>query len=315
MNRTSTALPSASYRANVRKVTLLALLVLLAAVCYMVVAVNFGSQQLMLYSMKIRTPKLVVMLITAFAIGGASIVFQSIINNTIVTPCLLGMNSLYTLIHTAVVFFAGSGSLLARSANLSFAADVILMGIVATIIYSYLFQKTNHNVLYVLLIGTVLSSFFSSIQTTLTRVMDPNEYDSLLSTLVADFENINSEIIVFALVLLAGRPILAIFNNDPQVIEVGYTRLVLVFSAYVFCMLYEVISGYLRGFGISLVPALLTTIGVCGIRISWIAFVFPRSPSFNTIMYVYFISLSATALLLFLALLWFRPAKRAAEQG
>lgn len=205
MNRTSTALPSASYRANVRKVTLLALLVLLAAVCYMVVAVNFGSQQLMLYSMKIRTPKLVVMLITAFAIGGASIVFQSIINNTIVTPCLLGMNSLYTLIHTAVVFFAGSGSLLARSANLSFAADVILMGIVATIIYSYLFQKTNHNVLYVLLIGTVLSSFFSSIQTTLTRVMDPNEYDSLLSTLVADFENINSEIIVFALVLLAGQ--------------------------------------------------------------------------------------------------------------
>ena len=204
MNRTSTALPSASYQANVRKVTLLALLVLLAAVCYMVVAVNFGSQHLMLYSMKIRTPKLVVMLITAFAIGGASIVFQSIINNTIVTPCLLGMNSLYTLIHTAVVFFAGSGSLLARSANLSFAADVILMGIVATIIYSYLFQKTNHNVLYVLLIGTVLSSFFSSIQTTLTRVMDPNEYDSLLSTLVADFENINSEIIVFALVLLAG---------------------------------------------------------------------------------------------------------------
>ena len=58
MNRTSTALPSVSYQANVRKVTLLALLVLLAAVCYMVVAVNFGSQHLMLYSMKIRTPKL-----------------------------------------------------------------------------------------------------------------------------------------------------------------------------------------------------------------------------------------------------------------
>ena len=208
MNRTSTALPSASYRANVRKVTLLALLVLLAAVCYMVVAVNFGSQQLMLYSMKIRTPKLVVMLITAFAIGGASIVFQSIINNT----------SLYTLIHTAVVFFAGSGSLLARSANLSFAADVILMGIVATIIYSYLFQKTNHNVLYVLLIGTVLSSFFSSIQTTLTRVMDPNEYDSLLSTLVADFENINSEIIVFALVLLAG--LIFVLRRDLALLDV-----------------------------------------------------------------------------------------------
>ena len=64
--------------------------------------------------MKIRTPKLVVMLITAFSIGGASLVFQSIINNTIVTPCLLGMNSLYTLIHTAVVFFLGSASIVAN---------------------------------------------------------------------------------------------------------------------------------------------------------------------------------------------------------
>lgn len=46
------------------------------------------------------------MLITAFAIAGASMVFQTIINNVIVTPCLLGMNALYSLIHTAVVFVA-----------------------------------------------------------------------------------------------------------------------------------------------------------------------------------------------------------------
>lgn len=152
--------------------------------------------------MKIRIPKLIVMLITAFAIGGASIVFQSIINNTIVTPCLLGMNSLYTLIHTAVVFVAGSGSFLVVNANVSFAVDLTLMGIAATVIYSYLFKKTKNNILYVLLIGTVLTSFFGSIQSTLIRVMDPNEYDSLLATLVVSFSNVNSEIILFSLVLL-----------------------------------------------------------------------------------------------------------------
>lgn len=128
--------------------------------------------------------------------------FQSIINNTIVTPCLLGMNSLYTLIHTAVVFFIGSGSALAVNANLAFAVDVVLMGIVATLLYNYLFRKTNHNVLYVLLVGTVLTSFFGSIQTTLTRVMDPNEYDTLLTSLVAGFNNINNEIIIFSVILL-----------------------------------------------------------------------------------------------------------------
>ena len=191
-----------AYRKNIRKLLIMVVLAALAAAAYMLVEVNFENQKLFAYAMKIRTPKLIAMLFTAFAIGGASIVFQSVINNTIVTPCLLGMNSLYTLIHTAIVFFAGAGSLLATNANLAFAADLILMGAVATVVYSYLFKKTKHNVLYVLLIGTVLSSFFSSIQTTLTRVMDPNEYDSLLATLVASFSNINSEIIVFSIVVL-----------------------------------------------------------------------------------------------------------------
>ena len=190
-------------RANRQKLAILAALVLLCAAGYMLVGVHFDNAKLVQYAMKIRTPKLIVMLITAFAIGGASIVFQSVINNTIVTPCLLGMNSLYTLIHTAVVFAAGSGSILAANANCSFAVDLVLMGVVATVVYSFLFKKTKHNVLYVLLIGTVLSSFFSSIQSTLTRVMDPNEYDNLLATLVASFSNINSEIIVISLIVLA----------------------------------------------------------------------------------------------------------------
>lgn len=197
MNTKTTA-----YRRNTRKMILMAILVILASISYMLVNVNFHNERLFEYAMSIRTPKLIVMLITAFAIGGASIVFQSIINNTIVTPCLLGMNSLYTLIHTSVVFFAGSGSLLASNANISFAVDLLLMGLVATTVYNYLFQKTNHNVLYVLLIGTVLTSFFSSIQTTLTRVMDPNEYDTLLNTLVASFSNVNSEIIFLSVILL-----------------------------------------------------------------------------------------------------------------
>ena len=174
--------PALVRRTNTRKLVILAGLVLLASVAYLTVDVN---PKYLSFAMGLRVPMLLVMLIAAFAIGGASIVFQSIIHNTIVTPCLLGMNSLYTLIHTVVVFLAGSGSILATNANAAFAVDLGIMGVTATVIYSYLFQKTKYNVLYVLLIGTVLTSFFGSIQSTLTRVMDPNEYDSLLSTLVA----------------------------------------------------------------------------------------------------------------------------------
>lgn len=208
----------AVFRSNLTKIIILSVLALAAATAYMLTDVNFANEKLFLYAMKIRTPKLIVMILTAFAIGGASIVFQSVINNRIVTPCLLGMNSLYTLIHTAVVFFAGSSSILAANANLSFAADLIIMGVTATLIYSYFFKKTKHNVLYVLLIGTVLTSLFSSIQTTLTRVMDPNEYDNLLNTLVASFSNINTEIIIFLVIVLG--VVIAFLGKDLSVLNV-----------------------------------------------------------------------------------------------
>lgn len=188
---------------NLRKLIVLAAFTLLAAVAYMTVELNFSSPKFLAFSMKIRTPKLLAMLVAAFAIGGASIVFQSIINNTIVTPCLLGMNSLYTLIHTAVYFVMGSGSILATNENLAFGVDLVLMAVSATFIYGYLFKKTNYNMLYVLLIGTVLTSFFGSIQSTMVRVMDPNEYDSLLVTLVASFDNMNGELILISVILLA----------------------------------------------------------------------------------------------------------------
>ena len=86
-----------------------------------------------------------------------------------------------------------------------------------------------------------------------------------------------------------------------------------VVPAHAFCLFYEVMSGYLRGFGISLVPAILTSVGVCGIRIGWIQWVFPINRTFQTIMLVYPISLATTALLILAALLFFRPSHRFSE--
>ena len=116
--------------------------------------------------------------------------------------------------------------------------------------------------------------------------------------------------IAILLVLGSGRFLLSIFNRDPEVISIGYTRLMMVFTAYFFSMLYEVMSGYLRGFGISLVPALLTMLGVCGVRILWIATVFPQHRTFQTIMLAYPLSLSATAVLILIALLVYHPSRR-----
>ena len=192
-----------AYRKNIIKLIVIALIAIIIVAAFLFIGVKFHNHKLLRYAMKLRIPKVIAMIITAFAIGAATIIFQSVINNTIFTPCLLGMNALYTLIHTSVVFVLGSGSILFTNDNLSFLVDLVLMGIIATVVYSWLFKMTGHNVLYVLLVGTVLTSFFSSIQSTLTRVMDPNEYDTLLTSLVASFSNINSEIIIFSVIILA----------------------------------------------------------------------------------------------------------------
>ena len=112
------------------------------------------------------------------------------------------------------------------------------------------------------------------------------------------------------LVLFFGRSLLAIFNSDPEVVETGYIRLMLIMMAHAFSLFYEVISGYLRGFGISLTPALLTMLGVCGIRLAWVQFVFPLHRTFRTIMIAFPVSLAATAGLMLLALLYYRPSRR-----
>ena len=113
-----------------------------------------------------------------------------------------------------------------------------------------------------------------------------------------------------SLILFFGKPLLSIFNNDPEVIAFGYIRLMMVMLSHSFSLLYEVTSGYLRGFGISLAPAVLTMIGVCGVRIGWIQLVFPHSQTFQTIMTAYPVSLITTALLIFAALFYYRPARR-----
>lgn len=208
----------AKNKRNVLVLSFLAVLVIIAVAVYLLINSYPEKPKLFNYILSLRLPTLICMVIASIAIGAATLIFQSIVNNRIVTPALLGMNSIYTFLHTAAVFVLGTGSVLYLNANIAFATDLVLMGGVATLVYWYLFKHTGHNVLYIMLIGTVLSSLFGSMQSAMIRVMDPNEYDALLGTLVADFNNVNGEIIVFAVVSLLA---IAIFlRKDLKLLDV-----------------------------------------------------------------------------------------------
>ena len=157
----------------------------------------------------------------------------------------------------------------------------------------------------------ILNSFSQACTTFVGQNFGAGELQRCKKTLLLCIvEGIAALVVAITAILFFGKSLLAIFNNDPEVVNTGYIRLMMVMLSHSFSLLYEVMSGYLRGFGISLVPALLTTLGVCGIRIGWIQFVFPQSRTFQTIMTGYPVSLSATALLILIALLCYRPSRR-----
>lgn len=118
-------------------------------------------------------------------------------------------------------------------------------------------------------------------------------------------------LVVVVTLFFFGRNIVGLFLSVPDetVIELGYFRMMTIFPSYTFSMAYENLSGYMRGYGVSTPPAIITAICVCGSRFLWAGLVFPANPTFETVMAIYPISLALTATCIFILLMVIRPAK------
>lgn len=106
-----------------------------------------------------------------------------------------------------------------------------------------------------------------------------------------------------SIMLPLGRNILGLFNGTPEVVEIGYTRLKYILFAYIFSTTYENLAGYLRGYGISLVPSIIVMSGVCGVRLFWKYVLFPQNSTFAFLMKVFPISIAVTAFVLIIAVI------------
>lgn len=128
----------------------------------------------------------------------------------------------------------------------------------------------------------------------------------ITATRLAVIMDIVVTLIGSALILTFSAKILSIFNADPAVIANGQIRLKYIVGGEILNTFMEVFSGALRGYGESLKPAVMTFIGVVGIRVSWIFFVFPKYPTFETIMIVYPLSWGVTAIAIVAVYIWYK---------
>lgn len=160
----------------------------------------------------------------------------------------------------------------------------------------------------------IMNSFGQACTTFVGQNYGAGKNERCLKTLkLCLMQSLISTAVVSGLILLFSRPLLGIFNADPDVIATGRIRLEYIFFAYLFSFAQEGLSGYLRGFGVSFIPAACAVIGICGVRLTWIFTMFQKSPSFTTIMQVYPLSLGITAAVILIVTLFVKPSKRYAR--
>ncbi|HLR95642.1 MAG TPA: iron chelate uptake ABC transporter family permease subunit [Jiangellaceae bacterium] len=152
---------------------------------------------------EMRSTNLVVMLVVAFCQGIATVSFQTAANNRIITPSIMGFESLYVLVQTGAVFAFGVAGVSMVQGNLQFVAQVALMVAFAALLYGWLLSGRYANLHVMLLIGIILGGGLGAISTFLQRLLSPSEFDILTARLLGNIANADAGYLPIAIPLAA----------------------------------------------------------------------------------------------------------------
>ncbi|MEO3214698.1 MULTISPECIES: iron chelate uptake ABC transporter family permease subunit [Romboutsia] len=182
-----------------RIIYLIGLMVIAFSALFLIAGVNPEHID---YAMSQRIPKLIAIVLTGGCIAFSSMIFQTITNNNILTPSVLGLDSLYILVQTLIVFIVGIDSKFIASKSHNFLLSVVIMVVASFVLYKKLFEKSGNNIFFLLLVGMIFGTLFKSMSTFMQVVIDPNEYATLQNSLHASFGNVNTEILLIASIIL-----------------------------------------------------------------------------------------------------------------
>lgn len=160
---------------------------------------------------KRRIVAVVAMIIAAICHSLSTVAFQSITNNRIITPSLLGFESLYSAIQTSTIFLFGAGALIGFSGTGSFLFQVTAMVLMSLILYGWLLSGKYGNLQLMLLVGIIIGTGLRSVSTFMRRLLSPSEFDILQARLFGSVNNADAEYfpIVIPMVLIVAFLLLA----------------------------------------------------------------------------------------------------------
>ncbi len=175
-----------------------------------------------LYFLSLRSTKLLAIVLASIAVGYSSTSFQTLTNNHILTPSVMGLDSLYLLLQTVVIFFVGSHSLKMISETSDFLLSVGLMIGFSVILFKLFLKGETKNIYLMVLAGMVLGQLFGGLSTFLQVMMDPNEFDTLQTRMFASFSNINTSLLLIGTMIVLMVVILSIRDlHNLDVLSLG----------------------------------------------------------------------------------------------
>lgn len=178
---------------------LLGALTLIAVACFM----TLGAKGSWSFIIPFRGRKLLSLVIVAYAVAVSTVLFQTVTNNRILTPSIMGFDSLYVLIQTTLVSLFGIGALVSLNSHIQFTAEMAVMVAFACLLFSWLFIRQERSLHLLVLVGIVFGIFFRSLSTFMQRIMDPNAFNVLQDTFFASFSSIDTSHLLFSYGLVA----------------------------------------------------------------------------------------------------------------
>src|SRR5690554_8173950 len=181
----------------------LTLTVLLAlAIAVIVLFMTIEARGSWSFIIPFRGRKVLGMILVGTAIAASTVIFQTITTNRILTPSIMGFDSLYMLIQTLLVFFLGSSRLLEIGPNAKFFFEVLVMMAFSGVLYYFLFVLGQRSLHLLVLVGIVFGLMIRSFTNLLQRVMDPTEFSVLQDMGFASFNSIDRNLLLVSAVVL-----------------------------------------------------------------------------------------------------------------
>lgn len=184
---------------NRRKLGILALCLVILIMFFLGVGLNSRNFQ---YALSRRVPSLIAIILTGGTIAFSTMIFQTVTNNRILTPGVLGLDSLYMLVQTSVLFLLGSQNIVSTNSNINFTISIGFMLLFSFLLFKLIFKREGSNIYFLLLVGLIFGTLFQSLTSFMQLLIDPNEFTIIQDKMFASFNNINTEILSIAIVLV-----------------------------------------------------------------------------------------------------------------